>query len=77
MTDPSPTNAELLKPLGYATCQFGKNHLGTDYSPLLSSGRMRCTSKAAAITSDIGSSGKMRRGSMLENLLVSKQERRK
>ena len=23
-----PTIAELLKPLGYATGQFGKNHLG-------------------------------------------------
>ncbi|HRI19508.1 MAG TPA: arylsulfatase [Panacibacter sp.] len=28
MTDKDPTIAELLKPLGYATAQFGKNHLG-------------------------------------------------
>src|SRR4030042_820813 len=26
--DKDPTIAELLKPLGYATAQFGKNHLG-------------------------------------------------
>lgn len=26
--DSDPTLAELLKPLGYATGQFGKNHLG-------------------------------------------------
>ena len=24
----TPTLAEILKPLGYATAQFGKNHLG-------------------------------------------------
>ena len=31
----SPTIAELLKPLGYATGQFGKNHLGdhNEYLP--------------------------------------------
>ena len=28
MTDEDPTIATLLKPLGYATGQFGKNHLG-------------------------------------------------
>ena len=28
MPDEDPTIAELLKPLGYATGQFGKNHLG-------------------------------------------------
>ena len=28
MRDEDPTTAELLKPLGYATAQFGKNHLG-------------------------------------------------
>ena len=28
MSDKDPTLAELLKPLGYATGQFGKNHLG-------------------------------------------------
>jgi len=28
MTKEDPTIAELLKPLGYATGQFGKNHLG-------------------------------------------------
>jgi arylsulfatase len=28
MRDEDPTIAELLKPLGYATAQFGKNHLG-------------------------------------------------
>lgn len=28
LTDKDPTIAELLKPLGYATGQFGKNHLG-------------------------------------------------
>ena len=30
-----PTIAELLKPLGYATAQFGKNHLGdrNEYLP--------------------------------------------
>jgi arylsulfatase A-like enzyme len=28
-----PTIAELLKPLGYATGQFGKNHLGDRNSP--------------------------------------------
>lgn len=28
MRPEDPTIAELLKPLGYATCQFGKNHLG-------------------------------------------------
>jgi arylsulfatase len=30
-----PTLAELLKPLGYATAQFGKNHLGdrNEYPP--------------------------------------------
>src|SRR5438270_9957014 len=32
-----PTIAELLKPLGYATAQFGKNHLGdrNEYLPTL------------------------------------------
>lgn len=29
-----PTIAELLKPLGYATGQFGKNHLGDRYRRL-------------------------------------------
>lgn len=28
LSDKDPTLAELLKPLGYATGQFGKNHLG-------------------------------------------------
>jgi arylsulfatase A-like enzyme len=28
LSDKDPTLAELLKPLGYATAQFGKNHLG-------------------------------------------------
>ncbi len=28
LTEKDPTIAELLKPLGYATAQFGKNHLG-------------------------------------------------
>jgi arylsulfatase A-like enzyme len=28
LRDEDPTIAELLKPLGYATGQFGKNHLG-------------------------------------------------
>jgi arylsulfatase A-like enzyme len=28
LSDEDPTLAELLKPLGYATGQFGKNHLG-------------------------------------------------
>jgi arylsulfatase A-like enzyme len=28
LSDKDPTRAELLKPLGYMTGQFGKNHLG-------------------------------------------------
>ena len=28
ITEEDPTIAELLKPMGYATGQFGKNHLG-------------------------------------------------
>ncbi len=28
ITEEDPTIAELLKPFGYATGQFGKNHLG-------------------------------------------------
>ena len=28
MSEKDPTIAELLKPQGYATAQFGKNHLG-------------------------------------------------
>jgi len=28
LSDKDPTIAELLKPQGYATGQFGKNHLG-------------------------------------------------
>src|SRR5262249_57489373 len=28
LSDKDPTLAELLKPQGYATAQFGKNHLG-------------------------------------------------
>src|SRR6202047_3851000 len=28
LSDKDPTLAELLKPMGYATAQFGKNHLG-------------------------------------------------
>jgi arylsulfatase A-like enzyme len=28
LSDKNPTLAELLKPLGYVTGQFGKNHLG-------------------------------------------------
>ena len=35
LSDKDPTLAELLKPLGYATGQFGKNHLGdrSEYLP--------------------------------------------
>ena len=35
LSDKDPTIAELLKPLGYVTGQFGKNHLGdrNDYLP--------------------------------------------
>jgi arylsulfatase A-like enzyme len=35
LSDKDPTLAELLKPLGYATGQFGKNHLGdrNEYLP--------------------------------------------
>jgi arylsulfatase len=35
LQDKDPTIAELLKPLGYATCQLGKNHLGdrNEYLP--------------------------------------------
>ena len=35
LSDEDPTLAELLKPMGYATGQFGKNHLGdrNEYLP--------------------------------------------
>jgi arylsulfatase A-like enzyme len=35
LQDKDPTIAELLKPLGYATAQIGKNHLGdrNEYLP--------------------------------------------
>ena len=35
MQDSDPTIAEFLKPLGYATAQIGKNHLGdrNEYLP--------------------------------------------
>ena len=36
-----PTIAELLKPLGYATGQFGKNHLGDKDEFLPSNARLR------------------------------------
>ena len=35
-----PTIAEMLKPLGYATGQFGKNHLG-DLDEFLPTARLR------------------------------------
>ena len=41
LQDKDPTIAELLKPMGYATAQIGKNHLGDRNEYLL-----RCTASA-------------------------------
>jgi arylsulfatase A-like enzyme len=32
LSEKDPTLADLLKPLGYVTGQFGKNHLGDSHS---------------------------------------------
>jgi arylsulfatase A-like enzyme len=45
-----PTIAELLKPLGYATGQFGKNHLG-DRNEFLPTVHASTSSSATSITS--------------------------
>ena len=41
MQKEDPTIAELLKPLGYATGQFGKNHLGGPRRILANGARLR------------------------------------
>jgi arylsulfatase len=44
-----PTIAELLKPLGYATGQFGKNHLG-DLNEYLPTSTASTSSSATSTT---------------------------
>ena len=51
LSDKDPTLAELLKPQGYATGQFGKNHLGdrNEFLPTVH-GFLKCSSLAICTT---------------------------